>query len=88
MSNQGRGTTGRQNAESAALRVMKKALKADHVRRSCEGKIEHWNESEAEEVVARMKAEYPGEDYNSYKCTECGWWHVGHVPFWVKEANE
>lgn len=48
--------------------------------RCCHGKVRFDTRKHARRVAKRMGK--PG--LNAYRCTHCGWWHIGHADAWFK----
>lgn len=46
---------------------------------SCEGKVKYSSSSRANRWVRITNRKYDGLRMNSYKCKECGWWHIGQT---------
>lgn len=42
------------------------------------GKIRHVDRATARKIAARL---YPGAHMNAYQCDDCGFWHIGHMPY-------
>ena len=52
-------------------------------RRSCERKRKYEEEGEARAHAQILRLKGQGELHH-YRCSQCGFWHVGHVPGAIK----
>lgn len=53
------------------------ASKRRERRRSCEGKVAHTTAGEAWREAARLRRLNDGGTWQAYRCSRCGFWHVG-----------
>lgn len=45
----------------------------------CRGKKKSKSKGAAEAQVRSLQKQYPDDRYESYPCTICNFWHVGHA---------
>jgi len=60
----------------------------------CKGKIRYFSEKTAENQIVRVqnhgRKEHKSKKkfkLNSYKCEHCGFWHIGHSKWKLKNVN-
>jgi hypothetical protein len=49
-------------------------------RAECQKKVRFRSEDRARHSLAKYRDEPDGPDMNSYRCSFCSHWHLGHVP--------
>lgn len=52
-------------------------MKRPAIAESCQGK-KKFGFNQAHSVAKSMRRRFEGECPNAYRCSHCGWWHVGN----------